>query len=134
MIDAQRMSDELEIAALLNRYARAVDTKDWTLYRSVFTEDANIDYSSAGLAVGTVDEVMESLRQYQLGISVSMHYVTNVESEVDGEAAEVKVMWHTAVRRDLASDVSFFGGRWYHQLVRNSGQWASRNLRLEVVW
>lgn len=47
-MDLQRIGDELEITALLNRYARAVDTKDWDLYRSVFTEDAHIDYSSAG--------------------------------------------------------------------------------------
>jgi 3-phenylpropionate/cinnamic acid dioxygenase small subunit len=35
--------DEAAIAALLYRYARAVDTKDWELYRSVFTDDAYID-------------------------------------------------------------------------------------------
>ncbi|PRC43153.1 hypothetical protein C6A85_000000106805, partial [Mycobacterium sp. ITM-2017-0098] len=39
-MNLQRLSDELEIRALLNRYARAVDTKDWQLYRSVFTDDA----------------------------------------------------------------------------------------------
>ena len=44
--------DEVAIAALLYRYARAVDTKDWELYRSVFTDDAYIDYSSAGAAAG----------------------------------------------------------------------------------
>ena len=33
-MDLQRISDELEITALLNRYARAVDSKDWDLYRS----------------------------------------------------------------------------------------------------
>src|ERR1700751_2057789 len=47
-MDLQRISDELEITTLLTRYARAVDTKDWDLYRSVFTDDAHIDYSSAG--------------------------------------------------------------------------------------
>ena len=45
-MDPQVVSDELAIAALLNRYARAVDTKDWDLYRSVFTDDAHIDYSA----------------------------------------------------------------------------------------
>ena len=30
-MDSQRVSDELEIVALLNSYARAVDTKDWEL-------------------------------------------------------------------------------------------------------
>ncbi|WP_396911719.1 nuclear transport factor 2 family protein, partial [Mycolicibacterium sp.] len=39
------MSEHSEISALLYRYARAVDSKDWELYRSVFTEDAVIDYS-----------------------------------------------------------------------------------------
>jgi hypothetical protein len=28
-MDVQRISDELEIASVLNRYARAVDGKDW---------------------------------------------------------------------------------------------------------
>ena len=51
-MDLQRVSDELEIAALLNTYARAVDTKDWELYRSVFTDDAYIDYSASGVIAG----------------------------------------------------------------------------------
>ena len=54
----ERVSDELEIAALLNRYARAVDTKDWELYRSVFTDDAHIDYS-AEVFSGSLDEAIE---------------------------------------------------------------------------
>ena len=53
-------ADELAITALLNRYARAVDTKDWELYRTVFTDDAVIDYSGAGQIVGTRDEVVRT--------------------------------------------------------------------------
>jgi 3-phenylpropionate/cinnamic acid dioxygenase small subunit len=40
--------DAVEIQQLLARYARALDTRDWELYRSVFTEDAFIDYAAAG--------------------------------------------------------------------------------------
>ena len=47
------VDDQTAITALLNRYARAVDTSDWKLYRSVFTPDAHIDYSSAGAVVGS---------------------------------------------------------------------------------
>ena len=54
--------DELQIAALLYRYARAVDTKDTELYRSVFTDDAYLDYSSAGVIAGSRDEVADWLR------------------------------------------------------------------------
>ena len=46
--DVQALADRLAIHELLARYARGVDEKDWELYRSVFTEDATIDYSSAG--------------------------------------------------------------------------------------
>lgn len=79
-MDLQRVADELEIAALLNRYARAVDAKDWQLYRSVFTDDAHIDYSSAGAAAGPRDEVAAWLEQGFGAIPMSMHYITNVKS------------------------------------------------------
>lgn len=37
MTDHVGPEDHRAISALLYRYARAVDTKDWALYRSVFT-------------------------------------------------------------------------------------------------
>jgi len=51
-MDVQQIADQLEITALLNTYAHAVDGKDWATYRSVFTDDAHIDYSSAGAITG----------------------------------------------------------------------------------
>ena len=83
------MSDEVEIARLLYRYARAVDTKDWELYRSVFTQDAVIDYSSAGIPAGSRDEIGEFLSKGFTTIPWSMHYITNIEADVDGDAAQV---------------------------------------------
>ncbi len=56
------IEDQIEIQRLLTRYARAVDTKDWELYRSLFTEDAILDYSSAPLGnVGPRDEITDWL-------------------------------------------------------------------------
>ncbi len=81
------MSDEAEIARLLYRYARAVDTKDWELYRSVFTDDATIDYSSAGAVVGSRDEVVDWFAANFGVIPWSMHYITNIESDIDGDTA-----------------------------------------------
>ena len=50
-MELREIADRLEIEALLTRYAKAVDRKDWALYLTVFTPDASIDYSSAGGAV-----------------------------------------------------------------------------------
>jgi hypothetical protein len=86
--------DEVAIAALLYRYARAVDTKDWELYRSVFTDDAYIDYSSAGAVVGDRDEVVEWFKANFGVIPWSMHYITNIASDVDGDTAKVRAMFY----------------------------------------
>ena len=56
-MDLQSVADKIEIHELLARYARGVDTHDWELWKSVFTEDAVIDYSLSGAAKGGRDEV-----------------------------------------------------------------------------
>ena len=56
-MDLQALHDKIEIRELLARYARGVDTKDWELWKSVFTPDATLDYSSAGAPVGSRDEL-----------------------------------------------------------------------------
>ena len=43
-MDLQYLADRLAISDFLTTYAHAVDTKDWELYRSCFTDDADIDY------------------------------------------------------------------------------------------
>jgi hypothetical protein len=133
-MDTQRISDELEIAALLNRYARAVDTKDWALYRSVFTDDAHIDYSSAGAIAGPRDEVADWLSQGFTAIPMSMHYITNIESAIDGDTARVRAMFYNPMQLPGMSELSYCGGYYHHELVRTPDGWRSRNLREENVW
>jgi hypothetical protein len=133
-MDVKRIGDELEIAALLTRYARAVDTKDWALYRSVFTDDAYIDYSSAGVIAGTRDEVADWLSQAFTAIAMSMHYITNVEPEIDGDTATVRAMFYNPFQLAGTSELSFCGGYYHHELVRTSDGWRSRSLREENAW
>ncbi|HEX9175436.1 nuclear transport factor 2 family protein [Mycobacterium sp.] len=138
-MDVQRISDELEISALLSRYARAVDTKDWALYRSVFTDDAYVDYSSAGVIAGSRDEVADWLSQAFTAIAMSMHYITNieitnVESQVDGDTATVRAMFYNPFQLSGMSDVSHCGGYYHHELVRGPDGWRSRSLREENLW
>jgi 3-phenylpropionate/cinnamic acid dioxygenase small subunit len=127
------MSSEIE--ALLHRYARAVDTKDWELYRSVFTADARIDYSSAGAVVGTRDEVVDWFAANFEVIPWSMHYITNVEVLAhDGDTATVRAMFYNPMQLPGMSDMSCCGGYYHHEVVRTSDGWRSRSLREENVW
>ncbi|OLP02632.1 hypothetical protein BVU76_09215 [Mycolicibacterium porcinum] len=124
-----------EIAALLYRYARAVDSKDWELYRSVFTEDAVIDYSSAGAVVGTRDEVVDWFAANFGVIPWSMHYITNVEIlDTDGETATVRAMFYNPMQLPGMAEMSACGGYYHHELVRTPDGWRSRSLREENLW
>ena len=134
MTDVQRVADELEIRALLSRYARAVDTKDWDLYRSVFTDDAHIDYSSAGAAAGSRDEVAAWLEAGFAAIPWTMHYITNIECEVIGDTATVRAMFYNPMQLPGVQNQSCCGGYYYHDLVRTHAGWRSRRLREDNVW
>jgi 3-phenylpropionate/cinnamic acid dioxygenase small subunit len=127
--------DQLEITALLNRYARAVDGKDWELYRSVFTDDAQIDYSSAGAVAGSRDEVADWLSGWFGAIPMSMHYVTNVEIlENTGDTARVRAMFYNPMQLPGMTNLSYCGGYYHHDMVRTPDGWKSRNMREENVW
>ena len=114
------VSDEAEIAGLLYRYARAVDTKDWELYRSVFTDDAHIDYSSAGAVVGSRDEVVDWFAANFGVIPWSMHYITNIESDITGDTATVRAMFYNPMQLPGMAEMSSCGGYYHHELVRSS--------------
>jgi ketosteroid isomerase-like protein len=128
------VSDEAEIARLLYRYARAVDTKDWELYRSVFTDDAHIDYSSAGAVVGGRDEVVDWFAANFGVIAWSMHYITNIESDITGDTATVRAMFYNPMQLPGMLEPSYCGGYYHHELVRAPDGWRSRRLREENVW
>ncbi|HEU4360660.1 MAG TPA: nuclear transport factor 2 family protein [Mycobacterium sp.] len=128
-------SDQLEIAALLYRYARAVDGKDWELYRSVFTDNAVIDYTSAGAISGTRDEVADWLATGFAAIPMSMHYITNIEVLAHtGDTATVRAMFYNPMQLPGMTDLSYCGGYYHHELVRTADGWRSRNLREENLW
>jgi 3-phenylpropionate/cinnamic acid dioxygenase small subunit len=129
------LSAHSAISALLYRYARAVDSKDWELYRSVFTEDARIDYSSAGAVVGTRDDVVEWFAANFGVIPWSMHYITNIEIlESDAETATVRAMFYNPMQWPGMPEMSACGGYYHHELVRTADGWRSRSLREENVW
>lgn len=136
--DLQRLGDGVEIDALLTRYCYAIDARNWAGYRAMFTADAHVDYSAAGLPEGTVDDVVDFLDRQQGSFAVGMHYVTNIEvtdseSQVGGDGAQVVAMWFNAVRLPGAEDMRFFSGRWHDELVRTPAGWRIRDLRLEVL-
>lgn len=133
-MDIQQLSDRAEIQDLLSKYARAVDTGDWDLWRSLFTEDAVIDYTPLGGIAGTRDEVGDYMSATMHLLPMKQHYISNIEAEIAGDTAEVIAMFYNPMILPGAADVSTCGGWYRHQLVRTGAGWRSTNLREENTW
>lgn len=133
-MDVQEISDRLEIQEQLNRYARGVDGEDWELWKTVFTEDAVLDYSSAGAIVGSRDDVAAWLAQAMAALPIKQHYITNVEFDFDGDRAKVRAMFYNPMHLPGMDEMSACGGYYHHDFVRTPDGWKSEKLVEENGW
>ena len=127
-MDLQSVADKIEIHELLARYARGVDTHDWELWKSVFTEDAVIDYSLSGAAKGSRDEVAAFLAESFATIPWATHHITNFEVELDGDTAKVRAVFFNPMQLPGVDGESSCGGYYEHDVVRTPDGWRSRHL------
>ena len=75
-----------EIEQLKYRYVRALDHKDWELFRSCFADDATATYGDR-LEFADPDAIVAYMRE-NLGPSmITLHQVHHPEIELDGDEA-----------------------------------------------
>lgn len=133
-MDLQAVADKLEIHEQLARYARGVDTQDWELWKSVFTEDAVVDYSQSGVVSGKRDDVADFLRQAFATIPWASHYITNVEIDLDGDRANVRAMFFNPMQLAGMDSDSSTGGYYFHEFVRTHEGWKSEHMVEQPIW
>jgi len=132
-MDMQTLGDRLEINDLLTRYAHSVDSKDWALYRTVFTDDAFIDYESAGGIKGDREAVADWLEKTMAGFPMTQHLISNIDVKLDGDRATVRAMFYNPM--GMPSGKTFWCGGFYnHSLVRTAEGWKSERLIEESSW
>ncbi|MEY4948999.1 MAG: hypothetical protein RL698_1210 [Pseudomonadota bacterium] len=122
----RRLADRLEIADLLARYCRAIDTLDWDLLDRVFIDDASIDYSSSGGTTGRYPEVRTWLAGVLPAFAMRQHLVTNLEVELDGDRATSRCCLYNPMgraRSDGPVQLFFVGGTYEDELVRTPSGW-----------
>ena len=133
-MNLQELSDRLEINELLARYARAVDRKDWDLYREVFTPEAEIDYTSAGGVSGDTDTQATWLAEALAQFPATQHLIANtIIAFADDDNATVEAVFHNPmVMPDKSAWVT---GGWYHHDVRRTADgWRSVKLVEESAY
>jgi len=127
-LDLEKLANRIEIDDLLTRYATAVDSKDWALYNTCFTEDAFIDYESAGGIKGKRPEVVAWLEKTLAIFPMTQHVVCNREIEIDGEHATARSIFYNpmALPSDDSQKLFFEGGYYNDKLIKTADGWRIR--------
>jgi 3-phenylpropionate/cinnamic acid dioxygenase small subunit len=131
------LSDRLAIQDLLTTYARAVDTKDWDLYESVFSPDALIDYTSSGGIRGSRAEVRAWVAKALELFTMTQHLVTNHHIVVNGDTATSHTDFFNPMGRPDGKGglaLFFVGGTYRDELKREDGGWVITERIEEMLW
>jgi hypothetical protein len=131
MLSLQEISDRMELSILLDRYAGAIDRADMALLDTVFTPDAEVDYT-AFAEWGAIKGDYPTIRRWlgeRLPLSPGhQHLVANKEIALDGDRASGRIMCLNPMVqpvKDAAGRPAVgFHGLWYlDEYVRTADGW-----------
>jgi 3-phenylpropionate/cinnamic acid dioxygenase small subunit len=121
------------VADFLVRYATAIDTRDWDLFRTCFTDDVDADYGAIGHWHG-IDEITEWMAATHEPCGHTLHRITNVVVHEQGDRAtarayvEALVLFGDDTRGVRAS------GFYDDELVRGAEGWRIETRRFTTVF
>jgi hypothetical protein len=138
-VDLHEISDRMEIADVVTRYTRAIDTGDWDRLDTVFTPDAQIDYSeSGGIAAGYAEVKPWLAEMLPAFFPKRMHTIGQLDVVfVNVDRADVVAYFDNPMPMDDGrggTKIVEFGGLYHHEMVRTADGWRSRRLHEQVVW
>jgi hypothetical protein len=139
-VDLAEISDRLEIADVLTRYTRAIDTGDWDRLDTVFTADADIDYTQSGGIHDAYPAIKPWLAEMLPAFfRTRMHAIGQVDVPWAAGADELQVTAYFDNPMTMddgagGTKVVELGGFYHHTMVRTPDGWRSRRLVEEVVW
>jgi hypothetical protein len=117
------VDDRTAVIDTVNRYATALDSRDWGLLDEVFTPEAVGDFGAGPLAGR---EALRDLMRRMLGGSgPSQHLLANHRVELDGDAARC-----VCQVRAFSAGTGSTAGRSYELL----GEYRDRLVRTEEGW
>jgi 3-phenylpropionate/cinnamic acid dioxygenase small subunit len=147
MIDdrLQLLWDRSEIEQVVYKYAAGFDTKDWELWRSIFTDAVEVKFRPAAEAAfkgfgqdwvpTSGDEWVEGRRVLFTGLGTTQHQMSNPRITVDGDAATC-IMYLQAIHfMPGEPGVEYtLGGYYVDDLVRTPQGWKIARVNLIVTW
>ncbi len=140
MTDAtvQELLDRADVSAVLHRYCLAIDTKDWALLESCFTEDMEADFRSfAGReTVKGREPWLAAIRSSMAGMDATQHLSGNHSHKIDGDHATLRAdIQALPMFQNERGDSEYTVGGWYDiELTRTPEGWRIHRYAITVSW
>lgn len=140
--DLKLLLDRAAISDVVYAYATGLDRRDWTLYRSIFSDEIEMDFESVGIKPGVyaADDWVRDARRLFAGFEATQHTSTNHVHDVRGDTAtcissmQAEHFVTPGPGDPPVADRWTIGGYYTNELVRTAGGWKLCKLTLTVTW
>jgi 3-phenylpropionate/cinnamic acid dioxygenase small subunit len=124
--------DRQDISELLVRYATGIDRRDWPLFRTVFTDDCELDYGEIGTWQG-VDAATDFMDKTHAMAGHTLHRLTNQAITVEGDDATARTYIDAVIMfGDNQAGVNAWGF-YDDKIVRTTDGWRIARRRFTQV-
>lgn len=131
--------DKSDIQETILKYAWGIDSRNWALFRSIFADELEMDFSSYSGAPAsrmTGDEWVAGCQAMLPGFDATQHVLTNFMIDVDGDEATAIVYMKAEhfIANSLGDNFHTLGGHYTHRLKRHGDRWLIHATTLTVTW
>jgi 3-phenylpropionate/cinnamic acid dioxygenase small subunit len=120
-------ADKEQIAEVLIRYANGIDSKDWPLFRSCWTDEIDVDYQQLGRFT-SADALTEVMTRLHENMGPTYHRLSNFVIAVDGDRATARSYVHAVLMLQPDDSTNWVDalGHYDDIFVRTQGGWRIR--------
>lgn len=138
-LESSLITDYQAICETLYRYAYALDNRDWAMYRSIFADEVNFDFSTyhGRPAVRMrADDLVASAAELFAGFSATQHTMSKPIVEIDGDSARCSMYIQAAHSVDPDPEAPWFimGGHYEDHLIRHNHGWLLDGVCMNLRW
>lgn len=132
-MNAMSLEDERDITAVIVRYGTAIDTRDWGLFRSCFTDDFRGDYGQFG-NWHSREAFAATMQQMHESVGPTLHRMSNTVIACAADDTRARTYVDAILTPRQADDSHHQAVGYYDdELVRTREGWKIRSRRFTAV-
>ena len=135
----QQLYDRMEIIDTMNRYATSVDTRDWDLFLTCYTDEMIADMVSVGFEKPMTlpaTDFLAIIRQAVSPFDSTQHLISNHVIDIDGDSATCVCYLQAQhfSEEDTGPHTLLIGGYYSNGLIRTPAGWRIDKYKVVKTW